>query len=322
MHDSTPEDSTNDAVAWYDSPLFDAHRNATSHPERPARLAAIREGLADAGLDTKLVRLEPTPLNPEVLLRIHDPQYVAFIEKTCREGGGLVAMDSGVVPASWSASLMAGGACWQAAQDVVRGRFRRAFCSVRPPGHHAIANRAMGYCLFCNAAIAAEAALACPGIARVAILDWDVHHGNGTQDAFYTRGDVLYASIHEYPSFPGTGAAEETGEGAGAGLTVNCPVPKGSGNDILLRAWHERIRPALEAFGPDILIVSAGFDADVRDPIGKLEVTATGFRSLSEQVVRWADCYCQGRLVSLLEGGYAFKALKEDVALHVETLLA
>jgi acetoin utilization deacetylase AcuC-like enzyme len=209
----------------------------------------------------------------------------------------------------------------QAVNEVLAKRWRRAFCSVRPPGHHATVAQAMGFCLFDNVACGAEHALGTREVSRVAILDWDVHHGNGTQDIFWERADVLYVSWHQYPFYPGTGAAEDIGVGLGLSTTVNCPIAAGEGDAAYWHAWERRIRPALESFMPELLFISAGFDADRRDPIGGLTVTPAGFVRLSSAVVQWADRNCDGRVISALEGGYGLEALAEDVALHVETLL-
>ena len=308
-------------IAWLDSPTFDLHTGGPEHPERPERLRAVRDGLANAGLDTKLHRVLAPAAPRAALERVHSANHVAQLQAFCSRGGGALDVDTAVVPPSWDAASHAAGAMVHAVEQVLHGTWRRALCTVRPPGHHAPANRAMGFCLLNNVAIGAQAALDSGKAQRVAILDWDVHHGNGTQDIFYNRGDVLYASLHQYPFYPGTGALEETGEGAGLGTTVNCPLAAGSGNAECTHAWETRIRPALETFGPDLLCISAGFDADGRDPLGELQVTAAGFARLSQAVLVWADRNVGGRVVSVLEGGYSLPALAEDVSLHVESML-
>lgn len=307
-------------IAWLDSPTFDAHTGGHEHPERPERLQAIREGLAHAGLDTRLHRVQAPAATRAALERVHTPRYVATLEAFCAQGGGALDADTAVVLPSWDAAVRAAGAVTHAVHQVLSGAWQRAFCSVRPPGHHAPADRAMGFCLFDNVAVGAQAALDSGLARRVAILDWDVHHGNGTQDIFYDRGDVLFASWHQYPFYPGTGALEEAGEGAGRNTTVNCPLAAGSGDAEYLHAWETRIRPALEDFAPDLLCISAGFDADRRDPLGELTVTAGGFARLSQAVIGWADRQVGGRVVSVLEGGYSLPALAEDVVLHVESM--
>jgi acetoin utilization deacetylase AcuC-like enzyme len=290
------------------------------HPECPERLAAVREGLARSGVEVQLARVEPVAVDRKLLEAVHRPEYIARIERVCAAGGGYLDPDTSVVRESWPAALSAAGAVADAVGRVIAGEWRRAFCSVRPPGHHAPANRAMGFCLFDNVAVGAQAALGA-GLKRVAIIDWDVHHGNGTQAIFWRRADVFYASWHQYPFYPGTGSESERGEGEGEGTTVNCPLAAGAGDDEYLRAWGERIRPALDTFAPELLLISAGFDADGRDPIGGLTVSASGFERLSRQVVEWADRQCRGKVVSVLEGGYDLDALAQDVSLHVATLL-
>jgi acetoin utilization deacetylase AcuC-like enzyme len=307
-------------IGWLDSDTFDQHDAGYGHPERPERLRAVRDGIAAAGLDTKLEQRTAPLVGREVLTQIHDPSYVARLEEVCLRGGGQLDPDTGVVAESFEAAMRAAGAVTHAVEQVLAGTWKRAFCSVRPPGHHAVRERAMGFCLFDNVAVGAQAALNSRKAARVAILDWDVHHGNGTQDLFWTRNDVMYASTHQFPFYPGSGAADEIGAGAGRGTTVNCPLPGGAGDAELLAAWEERIRPAFDAYRPDLVLISAGFDADRRDPLGGLTVSARGFTELSERVVRWSDASCGGRVVSVLEGGYSLEALSEDVALHVGTL--
>jgi acetoin utilization deacetylase AcuC-like enzyme len=307
-------------VGWVDSESFDRHTNGPMHPERPERLAAVREGLARSGAEGRLERVEPTAIDRKLLEAVHAPEYVVRIERICAAGGGYLDPDTSVVPESWPAALNAAGAVADSVGRVISGAWQRAFCSVRPPGHHAPANRAMGFCLFDNVAVGAQAALAA-GLKRVAIIDWDVHHGNGTQAIFWRRADVLYASWHQYPFYPGTGSESERGEGEGDGTTINCPLAAGAGDEAYLRAWNERIRPALDSFAPELLLISAGFDADGRDPLAGLTVSAAGCESLSRQVVEWADGQCRGRIVSVLEGGYDLDALAEDVSLHVGTLL-
>lgn len=308
-------------VGWIDSPSFDRHSNGPSHPESPGRLEAIRAALERENLIRRLDRIEAPRVDREWLARVHSPGYLEDLERICRAGGGALDPDTVAVPDSWDAALRAAGAGVEAVRRVLAGEWRRGFCSVRPPGHHARPGTAMGFCLFANVAVAAEAALATPGISRVAILDWDVHHGNGTQEIFWERGEVLFASWHQYPFYPGTGGEDEVGEGAGRGTTVNVPLAAGSGDRELWRGWETRVRPALEGFEPDLVLVSAGFDGDGRDPLGGLRYTAAGYARLSQAVVDFSEQYCQGRLVSMLEGGYDLRALGEDTALHLGTML-
>lgn len=308
------------SVGWVDSPEYDLHHMEVGHPERPERLLAVRRGLSESNLDTKL-HLEPARhVDRSLLEKLHTPAYIAHVQALCVRGGGRLDADTSVVKSSWEAALKAAGAVPQAVGNVIAGAWQRAFCSVRPPGHHAAAARAMGFCIFSNAALGAQAALDL-GLARVAIVDWDIHHGNGTQSLFWERSDVLFASWHQYPFYPGTGRADETGAGAGAGFTINCPLPAGAGEHEYVEAWNDRIRPALDRHEPELVIISAGFDSDGRDPLGGHTLSAAGYEKLSALVVAWADRHCNGRVVSVLEGGYSLAALREDVAVHVATLL-
>jgi acetoin utilization deacetylase AcuC-like enzyme len=305
-------------VAWFDDPRFEAHKNGPGgdhHPERPARHAAVAEALTPLPLEL----MRPRPATDEELLRVHTRSHLERVAEAARLEAP-IDPDTACVHESEDAARHAAGALIQATELVLDDHIKRAFCSVRPPGHHARPSGPMGFCLYSNVAIAAEAALARDDVERVAILDFDVHHGNGTQDAFYERGDVLFASWHQYPHYPGTGARDETGRGAGEGKTVNCPLPAGAGDDELMAAWAETVRPALVEHGPDLILVSAGFDGDGRDPLAGLRYTPAGFARLTAELVKAADELCAGRLVSTLEGGYDLKALAEDARAHVESL--
>lgn len=303
-------------VVWFDSPQFDWHEGPHGHPERPARRDSIH-----AALEGTLIPIAPTPVDRALLETVHDPEYIERLERLAAFGGGSIDADTYVEPHSVEVALLAAGAVSDAVDGVLSGRFRSAFCGVRPPGHHARWNQGMGFCLFNNVVVGALKALRHQGVRRVAILDWDVHHGNGTEELTYERGDVFYASIHQYPAYPGTGDADRRGHGAGLGTNLNVPLPPGAGDEEFLAAFSERIRPAFDEFEPDLLLISAGFDAAARDPLAELQVTTDGFRELSRQVVAWADSHVQGRIVSTLEGGYDLTALGQDVQAHVETLL-
>lgn len=315
------DDATRPGVAWFDSEVFDRHEMGPGHPEGPARLRAVREGVEARNLTRSLERVAPEPAPVDLVAEVHAREYLAALEELDRRGGGVLDPDTSMNEASHAAAFLAAGAVVGAVDGVLAGRWRRAFCSVRPPGHHARPGRAMGFCFLDNVAIGAQAALRHGGVERVAILDWDVHHGNGTQEIFWDRGDVLFASTHQFPFYPGTGSPDEVGAGAGEGKTLNCPLASGAGDAALLRAWREVLRPAFEDFAPDLVLVSAGFDADARDPLAGLRITAAGFETLSAEVVEFAEQACGGRLVSVLEGGYALDALAEDVALHLETMV-
>ena len=306
-------------VGWMDSTAFDQHENGASHPECPERLHAIRTRFTKSDLDDQLVLATPSPVEPVVLESLHTKEYIRRVKDLSDTTGGRIDPDTTVGPGSWLASQLAAGSVVDAAQRVLSKEWTRAFCSVRPPGHHACSDHGMGFCLFNNVAIGAQSVIMRGLVDRVAILDWDVHHGNGTQDLFWTRGDVLYASWHQEHIFPFSGRADEYGDQEGLGMTVNCPLAHGAGESEFLEAWERVIRPALEHHQPELLFISAGFDADYRDPLAGLHMTPSGFQHLSEIVVEFADVHCQGRLVSVLEGGYNTDALAEDVEAHVRS---
>ena len=265
-------------VGFYDDPVFGEHDAGAGHPERPERLEAVRLGLRDAGLDEELVRLAPRAAAPEELLRVHTAAHVARIAS----GAGRHVRfdpDTAAGPRSHAAALAAAGAVVDAVERVLDGSLGRAFCAVRPPGHHATPGRPMGFCLLNNVAIGAAAALA-RGLQRVAILDFDVHHGNGTQEAFWRDPRVLFVSSHQFPYYPGTGALDEAGEGDGRGFTVNLPMPAGLGDGEYRRAYREIVEPIGRTFDPELVLVSAGFDIHRDDPLGGMGVTAAGFAEL------------------------------------------
>jgi|WetSurMetagenome_2_1015567.scaffolds.fasta_scaffold96242_1 acetoin utilization deacetylase AcuC-like enzyme len=290
------------------------------HPERPERLSAIRDALTKAGLWDRLVRISARPATDEVLGLVHTPAYIKMIrdtagtEKEIRLDG-----DTYAVAGSWEAARLAAGGVCAAVDAVVKGEVRTAFCAVRPPGHHASREKATGFCLFNNVAIAARYAQATHKLARVLIVDWDVHHGNGTQDTFYRAADVMYVSIHQSPLYPGTGAADETGEGPAAGHILNFPLAPGAGDEEFLKALKDGLAAA-EKFKPDLVLISAGFDAHTDDPIGGLKRTEKGFAEGTRLVKALAAKTARGRIVSILEGGYNLDALGASVVAHIQAL--
>jgi acetoin utilization deacetylase AcuC-like enzyme len=291
---------------------FLAHDAGLGHPESPARVARIVAALKAhpiAGTSW----LAPRPATEEELTAVHTPAHVSGLAALDGQRGALDP-DTAISPGSWTAARLAAGAAVQAVEEVWSGRAANAFALVRPPGHHAERSHAMGFCLLNNAAIAAEAVLRL-GAERVAILDWDVHHGNGTQHQFEHRSDVLYLSAHQFPFYPGTGAPDELGSGSGAGFTVNCALGPGKDDADYGAVFHDLFLPALESFAPEMIIVSAGFDAHTRDPLGQMNVSERGFAAMCSSV---ADT--QARLVLLLEGGYDLAALAGSVRACVEVL--
>jgi len=297
------------------------NQTGPSHVERPERLEAIVERLRETGLLAGLVRIEPRPAPQEWIATVHAPDYVRRLEKSC-EGGTRYfdSLDTTVSDRSYEAALLAAGGVLAAVDAVMEGKIDSAFCAVRPPGHHALEDRAMGFCLLNNVAIAARYVQKKHKLRKVLIVDWDVHHGNGTQAAFYDDPTVLYFSVHQYPFYPGTGAEGERGEGEGVGLTINAPLPPGCGDERFMEVFREKLKPAALEFQPDFVLVSAGFDAHEHDPLGGMTVTAEGFGRLTGLVREIADACCRGRIVSMLEGGYDLDGLARSVEAHLRAL--
>jgi acetoin utilization deacetylase AcuC-like enzyme len=298
------------------------HKTGDLHPEKPARLVAIAKRLEEKGILPQLTRLRAAPAPLGWITTIHAPDYAARLKKSCADG--VAFLDTGDCPISertHEVAVAAVGGVLATIDAVAEGKIRNAFCAVRPPGHHALKGRAMGFCFFNNVAIAARYIQKKHKLAKVLIVDWDVHHGNGTQDAFYDDPTVLYFGVHQYPFYPGTGSDAEKGAGKGLGSTVNVPLRAGSGDREFRRAFEEKLRPAALAFRPDFVLISAGFDAHADDPLGSMEVTAAGFAELTRIVKAIADRCCQGRLVSVLEGGYNLEGLAESVEAHIRVLM-
>jgi acetoin utilization deacetylase AcuC-like enzyme len=285
------------------------------HPERPERLAAVDEGVARAGLAGEVVPVAADLAEVADIERVHSADYVDALRRYCLTGGGWLDGDTGVVPRSWDAALRAAGAGLTAIERLDAGEGAAAFCAVRPPGHHALPSRAMGFCLFNNVAVAA-AALA-ERNERVLIVDYDAHHGNGTQDAFYGDGRVAYVSIHQYPLYPGTGSVLETGDGEGAGFTVNVPMPAGATGDVYRAAVDDVVAPLAEEFRPTWLLISAGFDAHRRDPLTDLGLSAGDYADMTAAL---AELVPAGKRLAFLEGGYDLVALRDSTAAALSAL--
>jgi len=293
-----------------------AHDPGAGHPERPDRLRVLNERWRDAG---ELVRIGARPATPDEIARVHDPRYVELVAATASRPRVVFDADTAASARSFEAASLAAGGLVELCEAVRAGAVANGFALVRPPGHHAEAGRAMGFCLFNNVAIAA-AALRAHGLARVAIVDWDLHHGNGTQHLFEDDPSVLYVSTHQFPYYPGTGAATEVGAGAGAGRTLNLPFPAGFGDREFARAFDEIVLPVARQFAPDFVLVSAGFDCDGRDPLGGLDVTPAGIAMMARACRRIADETAQGRLVAVLEGGYDLDAIGDGVETVLDVL--
>ena len=287
------------------------HSPGPGHPERPYRLRAISALISKTSIEGTVVESPPL-VTREAVERVHPAVYVDRIDAA---DGHNVALDpdTHLSEGSVKVARMAAGAGVRAVDAIMAGEVDSAFAMIRPPGHHALPDRAMGFCVYNNVAIAAEHARSVHGLSRILIVDWDVHHGNGTQDIFYGRDDVLFFSTHQFPSFPGTGANRESGTGAGAGFTVNIPFSAGANDADLRRSFTEVLEPVAESFAPELVLVSAGFDAHRRDPLGELELSDEGFADLCASVKSIADEHAKGRLALLLEGGYDLEGLATSV---------
>jgi acetoin utilization deacetylase AcuC-like enzyme len=294
------------------------HDTSPGFPERADRLRAIGRALADDRFDS-LRREEAPRASLSAIERVHPKAYIDAVRASVpAEGYAHLDPDTVVSPASFEAALRAAGAGIRAVDQVMTDEAKNAFCAVRPPGHHAEPARAMGFCLFNTVAVAATHARAVHGAKRVAVADFDVHHGNGTQAAFWTDPDLFYGSSHQMPLFPGSGAVGQTG----LGNIVNAPLNPGDGSDAFRAAWEERILPALDAFAPDLVLVSAGFDAHRSDPLAQIGLQEDDFGWITDRLAELARTHCGGRLVSVLEGGYDLDALARSTAVHVERLMA
>jgi acetoin utilization deacetylase AcuC-like enzyme len=307
--------------------LFDEvylrHLAGVSHPERPERLTAIRDGLDHSGLMKGLIRIMPRRVTDAELMLVHTRSYVDLIRKelsNLTEPRDLSTGDTVISPGSLETAQFATGGVLNAVDAVMMKKVKNAFCAVRPPGHHATPSRGMGFCIYNHVAIAARYAQKTHGVKRVLIVDWDYHHGNGTQDIFYEDESVLVFDTHHYGAYPGTGSAGETGAGKAKGTKLNLPMPPGAGDAQFLEAFKSRLVPEARRFKPDLILISAGFDGMRNDVLGQFDITPEGFAALTRVVVDLANELCQGRIVSVLEGGYRLDGLSESVVAHVRTL--
>ncbi len=301
---------------------FLRHNTGTGHPENSGRLEAFVSNLKSTGLWNDLHHPVINPAPEKWILANHSPEHLESIREACSEHR--TVLDDGetrICPESFDVARLAAGAALAGVDAVMHGDLRSVFCAVRPPGHHAERNRAMGFCLFNNIAVAARYAKTEYGLKRVAIIDWDVHHGNGTQHSFEDDPGVLYISLHQYPLYPGTGAAGEEGTGAGRGFTLNLPMPPGAGDEEYLHAFNSRIIPRIGEYRPELILISAGFDAHYADPLASINCTEDGFAEMSRMLVESAGRHCGGRIISILEGGYDTEALKKSVEVHLTALM-
>lgn len=303
-------------------PAVRNHLAGRDHIERPERFDAVINSLAGAGLMDRLTHLEPRAASDDELALCHTREYLAAARLDVESGSPYLSTgDTDIGPESWGAAAHGAGAALNAVDAVMSGRARTAFCALRPPGHHATRSRGMGFCLFNNVAIATRYAQRKYGVERAVIVDWDVHHGNGTQDIFYSDPDVLYFSTHQWPLYPGTGRADETGEGKGKGATVNVPLPMGSGREEIMGAVRRALVPAADRLRPDLVLISAGFDSRAGDPLGRFTLSDEDFAELTAAVMEIAGRHAGGRIVSLLEGGYSLAGLGSAAAAHVSALM-
>jgi acetoin utilization deacetylase AcuC-like enzyme len=306
-------------VGFVTNPNHAAHA-VDEHPEGPERLEAVLQLIEESGLINRLTTIAPRDASDGELTAVHREAYVEALRRACAQGGGWADPDTYIAPGSCDAAWLAAGACVAATEAVLAGDVRSAFCAVRPPGHHARPAQAMGFCLLNNVAVAARYARQ-HGIDRVAIVDIDVHHGNGTQDAFYEDPSVLYVSTHQYPFYPGTGRASETGAGEAAGTNVNIPLPGGCGDEQYRAAFEQLVEPAMRRFRPQLLLVSCGFDAHYADTIAAMALSVDGYGELAARLQALTDELCDGRSVFVLEGGYDLDAVAWCARRVIEVLL-
>ena len=301
--------------------FFLRHQPGEDHPESPRRLLAIDQAVRAMPIFPELVRLRSRQATLEELCLVHHQEYVDLVKRECAAGmSSLSTGDTDICPESYQTALHAAGGVLAAVDAVFSGTINRAFCAVRPPGHHAGQGRGMGFCIFNNVALAARYAQKKYGAKRVLIADWDVHHGNGTQEVFYGDGSVFYFSTHLFPHYPGTGATTENGQGAAKGLIINRPFPQGAGNREIVGAFRDTLLPAADKFKPDFTLISAGFDSRKDDPLGGFQVDDNGFRALTRIMLAVAAVSGKGRLVSVLEGGYDPAGLAAAVCAHLQEM--
>jgi len=297
------------------------HHAGAAHPERSERLESIINHLIKIKLLNQLVRIEPKSAEIDWVATIHTQDYIDSVKQACEQGVSHLDADTGICSDSYRIALLSAGGAMAAADAVINKKIDNAFCAVRPPGHHAEKNRAMGFCLFNNIAITARYLQRHYKLEKVLIVDWDVHHGNGTQNAFYDDPTVFYFSIHQWPHYPGTGLQTERGIGEGEDFTLNIPLSGGHGNEDYVKAFENQLIPAAKNFKPGFILISAGFDAHYQDPLAGMQLTEKGYGQLTKIIIDLADEFCDGRIISLLEGGYNLEPLARSVAAHIEVLL-
>ena len=317
----TPTTDNRPVTAIIYDPIYTKHFAGPGHPESPRRLEAIMGLLNETDFAGRMEIIKPRDATDDEILAVHSKRYLDQVREDITSGRKMLSMgDTDVCAASLDAAVKAAGGICLAVDDVIAEKYRNAFCAVRPPGHHSGENRGSGFCVFNNVAIAARHARIAHKISRVLIADWDVHHGNGTQETFYSDPSVLFFSTHQWPLYPGTGRADETGEGKGAGTTINCPFPAGSGHKQIVGAFRDKLIGAADLFKPELVLISAGFDSRLGDPLGGFCLTDEDFAELTGLMLDIARKHASGRMVSTLEGGYNPAGLAKAVLAHCQTL--
>jgi acetoin utilization deacetylase AcuC-like enzyme len=302
-------------------PDYLKHDTGYGHPEHSQRLVVVLEALRNSDIWGDLIQIEPTPATIDQIKYIHDSRYVEAVKQMCNKGGGYIDYDTPISAESFNVALLAVGAVLRGIDAIITGEVDNAFALVRPPGHHATPHVGMGFCIFNNVAIGARYIQREHNLQKVLIIDWDLHHGNGTQDAFYDDPTVFYFSIHQSPLYPGSGRADESGAKTGTGFTLNSPMRAGKRPEDYVEIFEQKLKPAAIKFQPDFILISAGFDAHRLDPLGSISMTEEGFGQLTDIACEIADATCNGKIMSALEGGYSPAGLSKSVVVHLEHLL-
>jgi acetoin utilization deacetylase AcuC-like enzyme len=307
-------------TGYVSDPFYLRHKTEP-HPENPGRLTAIQNRLQSSKFYNNLTPIQPHKATAQEIAMVHDLGYVESVKQSCAEEVRNLDGDTVISSDSYDAALLSAGAGMNAIDQIIDGKIQNVFCAVRPPGHHAEQDHAMGFCLFNNVGIAAKYAQEVKKLNKIFIFDWDVHHGNGTQHSFYNDPSVYYSSTHQYPFYPGTGAEDETGTSDGLGATLNLPMGAYSEDEDYISALENKLIPEIQSYKPDLIIISAGFDAHKNDPLAQVQLTTDCFGKMTQMLMEVAEDVCDGRILSMLEGGYDYDALSESVQLHIQTLL-
>ena len=306
-------------TGYISDPFYLKHKNEP-HPENPGRLNAIQKNIESSKYYNNLTLIQPRKATVEDIAKVHGTGYIRSVEDSCRNGVRNLDADTVISSDSYQAALLSAGAGLEALDKILEGTVGNAFCAVRPPGHHAEQNKAMGFCLFNNVGVIARYAQDVKNIQKIFIFDWDVHHGNGTQHSFYKDSSIYYSSIHQYPFYPGTGGVDETGTGDGLGSNLNLPMRAYSCDADYINVIEHKLIPVIQKFNPDLIIISAGFDAHENDPLAQINLSTDCYGKMTQKLMEIANDVCNGRILSMLEGGYDYSALADSVQLHVETL--